>query len=481
MHFDLSKPSRLSLGRRRTTRRDLLSWGGWSFSTPRLLSLGLFCAVAPSTLAATSGTLSLTRAFDKALTLTNAPIVVTATLTSPGPDTIRGFYYYDQVPTGLVVSNLSATLSGRTLTNASLLECGLDGDILTGCTPWRWRLETPTNFAEANPMPPQGIVRIVYSITCSSTGTFSLREFGCAACKPDKTNSLYDCSVTNDQQTVSFVTSLPPPNTAPVLPSQTNRTILELTALNVSNTATDADLPANMLSYSLVNPPAGATIDTNGLIVWTADESQGPGAYLITTVVADNGSPPLSATNTFMITVSEVNTAPTLPAQTNRTIIGLQSLTVTNTGKDTDLPANPLQYTLQGPPGATIDANGVIRWQPTAAQVPSTNLLTTVVQDTNAWDPNASQLSATNSFIVVVRPAATPPMITSLFCNKDQAVITWSSTPGSCYRLQFVLSLGETNWNDVQPDVTATGPSTSVTNEVGPYPHRSYRVLLVAP
>ena len=43
-----------------------------------------------------------------------------------------------------------------------------------------------------------------------------------------------------------------------MLPVQTNRTVLELSSLVVTNAASDPDLPANVLTYSLLNPPAGA-------------------------------------------------------------------------------------------------------------------------------------------------------------------------------------------------------------------------------
>jgi hypothetical protein len=103
--------------------------------------------------------------------------------------------------------------------------------------------------------------------------------------------------------TNSFVVVVDEFNSAPVLPAQTNRTINELTLLVVTNTATDSDIPANTLTYQLVNPPAGATISTNGIITWTPTEAQGPGTYTITTVVTDNGTPPLSSTNSFVIMV----------------------------------------------------------------------------------------------------------------------------------------------------------------------------------
>src|SRR5205807_1390655 len=118
------------------------------------------------------------------------------------------------------------------------------------------------------------------------------------------------------------------------------------------------------------------------------------------------------ATNSFLVFVTEVNSAPTLPAQTNYTIAELTTLTVTNTGADSDLPANTLSYTLSvtsdfGPvTNATISTNGVITWTPTEAQGPSTNLFTTVVTD-NGSPP----LSATNTFMVVVNEINSPPVL----------------------------------------------------------------------
>src|SRR5207344_865964 len=103
------------------------------------------------------------------------------------------------------------------------------------------------------------------------------------------------------------------------LPAQINRTIAELATLRVTNTATDGDLPANTLTYSLIAPPAGVTISTSGVITWTPSEAQGPSTNVITTVVSDNGVPPLSATNSFVVVITEVNSAPVLPVQTNRT------------------------------------------------------------------------------------------------------------------------------------------------------------------
>ena len=198
--------------------------------------------------------------------------------------------------------------------------------------------------------------------------------------------------------TNSFAVTVTEVNQAPVLPAQINRTIAELTALTVTNTATDADLPANTLTYSLVAAPAGAAISASGIITWTPTEGQGPSTNAFITLVTDNGNPALSASNSFVVVVTEVNSAPVLPVQTNRTIVNQVTLVVTNTATDSDLPANNLSYFLfTAPSGASIDTNGIISWTPAGGQTPSTNLITTI-----ATDDGTPPLSATNSFTVTV-------------------------------------------------------------------------------
>jgi hypothetical protein len=197
-------------------------------------------------------------------------------------------------------------------------------------------------------------------------------------------------------------------NTAPILVDQNDRTIQELTTLIVTNTASDSSTPPSGLTYSLLNPPSGAEIDTNGIINWTPSEAQGPSTNIITTVVTDNGSPPLSATNSFMVTVLDVNSAPVLPVQADRTIAEQTTLLVTNTATDSDIPANSLSYILLTAPGAaTIDANGVITWPTTEADGPGVYTISTVVMD-----DGTPPLSATNTFSVTVNEVNRPPSLT---------------------------------------------------------------------
>ena len=110
-----------------------------------------------------------------------------------------------------------------------------------------------------------------------------------------------------------------------------------------------------------------ASISTNGVITWTPQQTQSPGTNRFTTVVSDGS---LKATNSFMVTVREVNAAPVLPGQTDVTSSGLTPVVVTNTAGEPNLHSVTLGYGLTGPVGSTIDTNGVISWTPAVGQVP---------------------------------------------------------------------------------------------------------------
>ncbi len=202
-------------------------------------------------------------------------------------------------------------------------------------------------------------------------------------------------SVTN-----SFTVVVNEVNAAPIQTAPANQTIDEFATLSVTNSATDSDTPANALTFALVSAPSGVSIDSNsGVITWTPTEAQGPSTNLIYVKVTDDGSPALSTTNSFTVTVSEVNSAPVLNVSANQTIDELTTLTVTNTASDTDLPANTLTFNLvSAPSGMSINSSsGVITWTPTGAQGPGTNTILVSVTDNGS-----PALSVTNSFNVVV-------------------------------------------------------------------------------
>lgn len=71
-----------------------------------------------------------------------------------------------------------------------------------------------------------------------------------------------------------------------------------------TNTATDADLPANTLTFSLVSGPPGATLNPGtGQFTWRPGIANANTTNTIQVRVTDNGTPALSDTRSFTITV----------------------------------------------------------------------------------------------------------------------------------------------------------------------------------
>jgi len=96
------------------------------------------------------------------------------------------------------------------------------------------------------------------------------------------------------------------PNTAPVLEPISNRVVTIGQTLTFTATAHDDDLPPQTLQFSLgPGAPAGAQINpTTGLFIWTPTIA--PATNRITIIVTDNGTPPLSATQSFDVVVAPV-------------------------------------------------------------------------------------------------------------------------------------------------------------------------------
>jgi hypothetical protein len=120
-------------------------------------------------------------------------------------------------------------------------------------------------------------------------------------------------------------------NQAPVLGAIGNQEVDEGTELTFTASATDDDLPANGLTFSLdAGAPAGASIDSvSGAFSWTPNEADGPGMFSVTVRVTDDGTPNLDDFETIMITVNEVNVAPALGAIGNQEVDEGTELTFT--------------------------------------------------------------------------------------------------------------------------------------------------------
>jgi hypothetical protein len=108
-------------------------------------------------------------------------------------------------------------------------------------------------------------------------------------------NNASNCIATCDNVSV---------NQSPALAAVADQTILAGRTLMISNLASDADVPAQTLTYSLLNAPANAGINANsGLFTWRPAIAQSPATQMFSVVAADDGVPSMAVTQKFTVTV----------------------------------------------------------------------------------------------------------------------------------------------------------------------------------
>lgn len=107
---------------------------------------------------------------------------------------------------------------------------------------------------------------------------------------------------------MSVVTFVGRGNTPPMIGAVPNQTVNVGVTLLVTNTASDSDLPPQTLTFSPANAfPANATLNSsNGIFSWRPLVAQANTTNVIHIQVTDNGSPNLSATNSFQVVVNAI-------------------------------------------------------------------------------------------------------------------------------------------------------------------------------
>jgi len=275
-------------------------------------------------------------------------------------------------------------------------------------------------------------------------------------------------------ETESFTVTVNEVNSAPTIDPIANKVVAELSTLSFSITASDADLPANDLQFSLDAAPLGASIHpVSGVFTWSPSEGQGPSTNLVTVRVTDYGEPSLSSVSSFVIVVSEVNSAPVLLPIGNKYVHANSSLHFSAAATDADIPANSLTFSLLGTPpaGATIHpSSGNFNWSNIVAPVGSTNTITIRVQDNGS--PN---LAKSETFAVIVVPS---PVIQNVTMQGSELTLTWSAISGRSYRVQYTSDLQGSEWIDFA-DVTAESGNASITEFLSGEQQKFYRVLVL--
>ena len=238
----------------------------------------------------------------------------------------------------------------------------------------------------------------------------------------------FDVEVTDDgtptlADTETITVTVNEVNNNPVLDPVGDQTIDEQTLLTFTATASDVDLPANTLTFTLSGEPTGATIDpVTGVFTWTPTETQGPASYTFDVEVTDDGTPALADTETITVTVNETNQAPVVTNPGDQTNAESDVVSLFITATDPDVPANTLTWSATGlPTGLTID--------PVTGEI------------TGTIDP----LAATGSpytVTITVDDDGTPTL-------QDQTVFTWTITDTN--RPPVLDPVGDSNHRRTDP------------------------------
>src|SRR5207247_2305533 len=272
-----------------------------------------------------------------------------------------------------------------------------------------------------------------------------------------------------------------PVNDPPVLAAIGDKNVDEQTLLSFSASATDADLPANTLSYSLANgtgtctggtttKPTGASIDgSSGAFSWTPTEAQGPGKYCFKVVVTDNGTPALSDSREITVTVAEVNVAPVLAAITDKNVDDRPLLSFSLSPYTTLFRSNTLSYSLANgtgtcvggtttkPSGASIDSSsGAFSWTPTEEQGAGKYCFKVVVTDNGT-----PALSDSREITVTVAEVNVAPVLAAITDKNvdDRPLLSFSLSPYTTLFRSNTLSYSLANGTGTCVGGTTTKPS----------------------
>ena len=198
------------------------------------------------------------------------------------------------------------------------------------------------------------------------------------------------------------------PNAPLVLTAIGSKSVNELVPLEFNAMATYAD--NNALSFSLETGfPSGASITSAGAFSWTPTERQ-DGDTSITVKVSDNMGG--TDSDTFTVTVNEVDTAPVLDTITSKNAVISNTLTFTATASDDDYRVNvadtaTFSLTDPIPSGASITPAGVFSWTPTANQTGSHDVTVTVTDGTSLTDSQDVAITVTDT--VNIQPTTNDP------------------------------------------------------------------------
>ncbi|MFZ4819856.1 MAG: Ig-like domain-containing protein, partial [Limisphaerales bacterium] len=205
---------------------------------------------------------------------------------------------------------------------------------------------------------------------------------------------------------------LDPVNNPPTLSSFSDRTVPEETVFSIPFTVGDDRTDPGGLSVTVSSSNAelvpnsalvlGGSGASRTLLVRLDVESAGQSTI---TLQVDDGT--YRVRRSFALTVQAVNDPPILAAVADQRIDEGETLSVSLSASDSDLPVQALTYArVSGPAGLSVSPSGLVSWTPTEAQGPAIEPVTVSVTDGVA--------TATRSFTVEVREVNQNPILAAV-------------------------------------------------------------------
>jgi hypothetical protein len=209
----------------------------------------------------------------------------------------------------------------------------------------------------------------------------------------------------------TFTITVDAVNDAPAITSTPSTSAIESTLYSYQVVVDDPDDSGAGLAYDVSPKTGDMTINSSGLLTWTPANGISSSGSITVTVNDGGENSAAAATQVFTITVTDVNTSPSIttsaPVTATEDIlyqynVGVLDLDDDNNGSD-------INFALANQPsGMTISATGVITWTPLESQGDANNIQLTV---TDGGEDSA--VVALETFSIAVTAVNDAPLITS--------------------------------------------------------------------
>jgi hypothetical protein len=246
-----------------------------------------------------------------------------------------------------------------------------------------------------------------------------------------------DAAGASDSRT--FVVVVNEVNSSPSFTAIPDGSVNERDVYSYSAKATDPDLPANTLVFSLVSGPPGMTVSGAGLINWNVPNGWLPSTNSISVAVQDNGSPQISVTNIFKVVVNHFP-VPASPVVTRYKGANAKILLSALPGADPD--GDALTVTIDPFSGIGLPcwSDGTWVYYDADPGLPYDDAVLYIVEDGRG-------ASADGTISISVQPDTNAAAaVSSTFLGGNTYRVRFFGVPGYSYRVEFSPSLTTPAW-----------------------------------